>query len=214
MLSDNPFVQQFFHVFKPLAFGFGKFAYGDFGPARHYVGNVVGRNRHCGFFLRRGVLKRARLYGAFRFRTFLLIFFRLRVLGASDALVHLFGVLRKLFGQFRNVRGFARHAHFGATHSLVDKVDSLVGQKPVGNIFVGQFCRGDNSLVRQLDFVIVFIILAQAFKNFHGLLDGRRLDCYRLKTPLHGFVRLDIFAVFVRRGRAYGLHFAASKIGF
>ena len=64
-----------------------------------------------------------------------------------------------------------------------------------------------------LGLVMLLVFGAQALENQDGFLDRRRLDLDGLETAFQRGVLLDVFAVFVERGRADALHLAAAQGG-
>ena len=95
--------------------------------------------------------------------------------------------------------------------SLVDEVDRLVGQEAVGDVLVRQHRGGDERAVPQLHAVVDLIALLEAAQNADRVLDARRIDQDRLETALERGVLFDVFAVFVERGRADAVQFAAGE---
>ena len=91
---------------------------------------------------------------------------------------------------------------------LVDEVDRLVGQEPVGDVAVGEGGRGDQGVVLDPHAVVNLEALAQAAQDGHRVLDRRRVDEDRLESPLEGRVLLDVLAVLVQGGRADAMEFA------
>ena len=101
----------------------------------------------------------------------------------------------------------------GAAGGLVDEVDGLVGQEPVGDVAVGKARRGDDRLVGDGDLVVRLVLVAQAAQDLDGLLYAGLLDDDGGEPALEGGVLFDIFAVFVDGGGADGLQFAARQHG-
>ena len=85
---------------------------------------------------------------------------------------------------------------------LVDQVDRLVRQEPVGDVAVGQLGRGDQRLVGEPDLVVGLVAVAQPAQDRDGVLDGRLGHQDRLEAAGQRGVRLDVPAVLVQRGRA------------
>ena len=67
---------------------------------------------------------------------------------------------------------------------LVDQVDRLVGQEPVGDVAVGQGGRGDQGRIGDPDAVVDLVALAQAAQDRDRLLDAGLVDDDRLEAPL------------------------------
>ena len=85
---------------------------------------------------------------------------------------------------------------------LIDEVDGLVGQEPVGDVAVRQRRGGDERGVRDADAVMDLVALAQAAQDRDRLLDRRLVHEDRLEAPLEGRVLLDVLAVLVEGGGA------------
>ena len=86
--------------------------------------------------------------------------------------------------------------------SLVHHIDGLVRQEPIGDVATGQLGGSRDGLVGDVDFVMVFVALADALEDLDRFLDGRFAHLHGLETPLQGRVALNVFAVFVQCGRA------------
>ena len=98
-----------------------------------------------------------------------------------------------------------------ARAGLVDEVDGLVGQVPVGDVAVGQVGRRDEGLVGDGDPVVRLVAVAQALEDLDGVGDRGLLDLDRLEAPLERRVLLEVLAVLVERGGADGLELAAGE---
>src|SRR5579885_3040422 len=112
--------------------------------------------------------------------------------------------------------GFGRAGHGAdarARAGFVHHVNGFVGQITIGDVAVGEFNRRFNRLVGEFGLVMRLVFGAQTFQNFDGVLHGRGLDLDRLEAALQGGVLLNVFAVFIERGRAHALHLAARKGG-
>ena len=105
----------------------------------------------------------------------------------------------------------ALHAQAGA--GLVDEVDGLVGQVPVGDVAVGQVGRGHHGLVGDRDPVVLLVAVPEALEDLDGVGDRRLLDLDGLEAPLEGGVLLEVLAVLVQRGGADGLQLAPGQHG-
>ena len=105
--------------------------------------------------------------------------------------------------------GVDLHAQPGG--GLVDQVDRLVGQEPVGDVAVGQGGGGDQRGVGDPDAVVHLVALLEAAQDADGVLDRRLADHDRLEPPLQRRVLLDVLAVFVQRGRADHPQLAAGE---
>ena len=94
---------------------------------------------------------------------------------------------------------------------LVDQVDRLVGQEPVGDVAVGQRRRRDQRLVGDRHPVVRLVAVAQALEHLDRVRDRRLGDLDRLEAALERGVLLEVLAVLVERGRADGLQLAAGQ---
>ena len=101
--------------------------------------------------------------------------------------------------------------HAQPAGGLVDEVDRLVRQEPLGDVAVRQRRRGDERRIRDPDAVVDLVALAQAAQDRDRLLDGRLVDEHRLEAALERRVLLDVLAVLVERGRADGVQLAAGE---
>ena len=92
----------------------------------------------------------------------------------------------------------------GADHRarLVDQVDRLVGQEPIGDVPVRKRGRGDQRGVLDPHAVVHLEALSQAAQDRDRVLDRRLVDHHRLEAALERGVLLDVLAVLVERGRA------------
>ena len=102
-------------------------------------------------------------------------------------------------------------AQADARGGLVDEVDRLVRQVPVGDVADRQVGGGLDRLVRDRDLVVLLVALADAHQDVDGLLERRLLDHDRLEAALEGGVALDVLAVLVERRRADALQLAAGE---
>ena len=70
---------------------------------------------------------------------------------------------------------------------------------------------GDERGVLDADAVMQFVTLAQAAQDRDRVLDARLVDHDRLEAAFEGGVLFDVFAIFVERGRADAVQFAAGE---
>ncbi len=84
---------------------------------------------------------------------------------------------------------------------LVDEVDRLVRQEPVGDIAVGHRGRRDEGRIGDPDPVVDLVALAQAAQDRDRLLDAGLVHDDRLEATLEGGVLLDVLAVLVESRR-------------
>ncbi len=106
-------------------------------------------------------------------------------------------------------RGAVAQPH--AAGGLVDEVDGLVGQVPVGDVADGQVGRRAGRVVGDLDAVVQLEAFADTEEDVHRLLQGGLFDHDRLEAALQGGVLLDVLAELVERGRADALQLAARQ---
>ena len=105
--------------------------------------------------------------------------------------------------------GFDLHAD--AARRLVHQVDRLVGQKAVGDVAVAERRRGDHRGVGDAHAVVELVFLLQPAQDRDGVVDRRLADEHRLEAAFERGVFLDMLAIFVERGRADAVQFAAGK---
>ncbi len=101
--------------------------------------------------------------------------------------------------------------HLDARGRLVDQIDRLVRQEAVGDVAVGELGRGDDRRVGDLDAVVQLVFLLQAAQDGDGRLDARFVDQHLLEAAFQRRVLLDVLAVFVERGGADAVQFAARQ---
>ena len=101
--------------------------------------------------------------------------------------------------------------HLQARGRLVDEVDRLVGELPVGDVAVGEHRGGDERCVADADAVVRLVLLLQPAQDRDRVRDGRLADEDGLEAALERGVLLDVLAVLVQRGRADGAQLAAGE---
>ena len=94
---------------------------------------------------------------------------------------------------------------------LVDQVDRLVGQEPVGDVAVGQLHGRDERLVGEPHLVVGLVPVAQAAQDRDRVLDAGLGHQDRLEPAVQRGVLLDVAAVLVQRGRADDVQLAAGQ---
>ena len=109
--------------------------------------------------------------------------------------------------------GLGIDLHLQARSRLVDEIDGLVGQKAIGDVAVGEGCRGDQRAVGDAHAVVQLVLLLQAAQDGDGVLDRRLGDEDRLEAPRQRSILLDVLAVLVERGGADAVQFAARQRG-
>ena len=109
---------------------------------------------------------------------------------------------------------FGRHGvDLGADHraGLVDQVDRLVRQEPVGDVAVAEHDRGHQGAVGDLHAVEHLEPLPQAAQDGDGVLRRRLVDHHRLEPALERRVLLQPLAVLVHGRRADQVQLAAGQ---
>ncbi len=86
-----------------------------------------------------------------------------------------------------------------ARGGLVDEVDRLVGEEPVGDVAMGQHGGGHQGGVLDADAVVDLVALLEPAQDRDGVLHRRLVHHHRLEAPLEGGVLLDVLAC-TRRG--------------
>ncbi len=112
-----------------------------------------------------------------------------------------------------NLDLFRQH-HVADAHArarLVQHVDSLVGQETVLDVTVGKVYRRLKGIVAEMHMVMLFVAVAQAFQDAHGLLHVGLLHQHGLEAALEGRILFQMLAVLVERGGADDLYLAARK---
>ena len=107
--------------------------------------------------------------------------------------------------------GLGVDLHFQPRRRLVDQVDRLVGQEPVGDVAVRQRCRRDQGAVGDAHAMVRFVLVLEPAQNRDRVLDARLVDIDRLEAARQGGVLLDMLFVFVERGGADAMQFAARQ---
>src|SRR3954464_9625856 len=98
-----------------------------------------------------------------------------------------------------------------ARGGLVDEVDRLVGQEPVGDVAVRQLRRGLERLVGDVDLVVRLVAVAQALEDLHALLERGLVDGDLLEAALQAGVARQVLVAFLQRRRADRLQLAARQ---
>ena len=122
----------------------------------------------------------------------------------------------QLHGAARDFVQLGRHAvDLGAQlgGGLIDEIDGLIRQKTIRDVAIGQHGGGDQGGILDADAVMDFVALAQAAQDRDGVLDRRLIDHDRLEAAFQRGILLDVLAIFVERGRADAVQFAAASMG-
>ena len=96
---------------------------------------------------------------------------------------------------------------------LVDEVDGLVGEEPVGDVAVAQGGRGDDGPVLDLHPVEDFVPLLQAPEDGDGVLHRGLVHHNGLEAALQGGVLFNVLPVLVEGGGANAVQLPASQHG-
>ena len=107
--------------------------------------------------------------------------------------------------------GLGIHLHADASGGLVDQIDGLIRQLPIGDVTMRERRRCDDRRVSDLDLVVILVALLQAAQNRDGVLNRGFIDQHFLETTLERGVFLDVFAVLIERGRADAMQLAACE---
>ena len=114
---------------------------------------------------------------------------------------------------FETFEFFGHRFHLGAQlgGGFVHQVDGLVRQETVGDVAMGKLRGGDERGVLDAHAVVHFVALPQAAQDRDGVFDARLVHHHRLEAAFERGVFLDVLAVFVERGRADAVQFAARE---
>src|SRR5262245_9858072 len=211
LLADDTAMQLGFHAQQLVAFVLIDRRHRDAGPLRHHFVDLGLADDH----LARARLDRKAFADELQVlaRGHLLLAVELRLLevflrggafplldGNAAALVDLAELLAE-----------PRLAQLGAGASLVDEIDRLVGQEPIGDVPVRLIHRRFDRLARVLDVVEVLVAVFHADQDVDRFALTRRVDFDGLEAALERAVLLDVFPVFGRRGRADAADLAAGE---
>ena len=101
--------------------------------------------------------------------------------------------------------------HLQPRRRLVHQVDGLVGQEAVGDVAVRQRRRRHQRGIGDAHAVMLLVFVLQAAQDRDRILDRGLADIDRLEAPRQRGVLLDMLLVFVERGRADAVQFAARQ---
>ncbi len=94
---------------------------------------------------------------------------------------------------------------------LVDQVDRLVGEEPVGDVALGKSCGGDHGGVGDAHAVVGLVALLEATQDRDRVGDVRLADEDGLEAPLECGVGLDVLSELVERGCTNGAELASGE---
>ena len=101
--------------------------------------------------------------------------------------------------------------HLDTRGRLVDQIDRLVRKKAVGDIAMRQLSRRNNGRVGDIDAVVHLVFFLQSAQDRNRALHRGLIDQHLLKAALERGILLHIFAIFVERGGADTMQFAARQ---
>mmetsp|Transcript_3026 Transcript_3026/g.11268 ORF Transcript_3026/g.11268 Transcript_3026/m.11268 type:complete len:911 (+) Transcript_3026:148-2880(+) len=221
LLADEARVKRLLHVHELVALVRGHLLDRDAGPRRDNLGDVRlgdgGSSLAAASFERRLVLLLLRLGDLLDLRLELYLLVAegtrsLKVLRANRGVLLLeqsLELLVELLGLLGERR--VRQANAGA--SLVDEIDRLVGEEPVGDVLVRKLGGSLDRLVGVPQLVVGLVPLAEALEDENRLLDGGLGNLHGLETTLERGVLLDVLAVLVDGGGADALELTAGEGG-
>ena len=108
--------------------------------------------------------------------------------------------------------GIDRHPH--PTASLVHQVDGLVGEKPVGDVAIGQGRGGHDGAVGNPHPVVDFVFFLQAAQDRDGVFDRGFADKDRLEPAGQSRVFLNVLAVLIQCRGAHAMQLAPRQSRF
>src|SRR4051812_1048316 len=211
VLAHDALVELLLHAHQLLGLGLGELEDRDAGPHRDDVGDLLLADRRALAALAGlpGVLEVALLV-----RELALAIAKVR--GLLELLVldrgllvapRRLDLLLELPVDGRGGHRLDAHARGG----LVDEVDRLVGQLPVGDVPVRELGGRLQRLVGDVHLVVLLVAVAQALEDLHGLVGRRLVDADLLEAALESRVALQVLAVLVERRRADRLELAAGE---
>ena len=119
--------------------------------------------------------------------------------------------LRDLLVELAQLRRGRQDRQAQTRAGLVDQVDRLVGQEPVGDVAVGEVRRRDDRAVGDLHLVVRLVAVAQPLQDVDRVGQARLGDLDRLEPALQGGILLEVLAVLVEGRRTDRLQLATSE---
>ena len=104
--------------------------------------------------------------------------------------------------------------HADARCGFVHQIDGLVRQLPIGDITIRQRRRRHNGRIGDLHTVMHGIAFFEAAQDRDRVFHARLADEHFLETTFQRRILLDVFAIFVERGRADAVQLAARERRF
>src|SRR4051812_775423 len=212
MLADDALVELLLHAHELLRLGLGELEHRDAGPHRDDVGDLLladGGTLRVALAPLPLLLELALLVGQLALGV-------AEVRGLLELLRLDRGLLRaaRLLDLLLELPVHGRGGHRLDAHArggLVDEVDRLVGQLPVGDVPVRELGGRLQRLVGDVHLVVLLVAVAQALEDLHGLVGRRLVDADLLEAALESRVALQVLAVLVERRRADRLELAAGE---
>ena len=93
--------------------------------------------------------------------------------------------------------GFGFFLDFDATGCFVNQINGFIGQKAVGDVAVGQFCRRHNRRVGNFHAVVDFVAVLQAAQNRNCVFHARFAHQHFLEAAFQRSIFFDVLAVFI-----------------
>ena len=211
MLADDPPVDLVLHAEELLRLLFGELENGDAGPDGEHLGDLfladLGEDVHLAglpaLLATLALLLELPFLVAERGRTFEVLGVDRGFLAEPD--------LGDLLIDLANVGRGGHPADPRARPGLVDQVDGLVRQGPVGDVAVGEVRGRDQRVVGEAHAVVSFVTVAKTLQDLDGVGDRRLLDHDRLEAALERGVLLEVLAVLVARRGSDGLQLTAGE---
>ena len=98
--------------------------------------------------------------------------------------------------------------------SLIDKVNSLVGEETVGNITLRKLYGCNNRLITDTHLVVIFISFLQSTENCYCAFLIRFIDHYFLEPALKCLILLEVFLIFIESSCTDAAKLATCKCRF
>ncbi len=109
---------------------------------------------------------------------------------------------------------FLRHGinfHADATACLINQVNGLIRQLPIGNVAMAEPCRRDDGAITDVYTVVDLIAFFEATQDGDGVFHRGLIHLHLLETAFQGRVLFDVLAVFIQRRRTHAVQLAASQ---
>ena len=107
--------------------------------------------------------------------------------------------------------GFEFDLHAQPACGFVHQVDGFVGEEAVGDIAVRKGRGGDQRRIGDAHAVMQLVFLLEAAQDRDRILDRRLGNEHRLEAAGECCILLDVFPVFVERGRPHAMKLAAGQ---